>query len=142
MHALAIALGGESGTHLRTHPVKFPARLSSLSRNDTLCANLLADVPVVALAVKLGIGHNGSNAVAWNHFIEQRSQRKQALLLGELTAPLDMDFVYGSTFGGPGGTRQFRSAGRTTTLNHIVSTALVPRMERPAGRGLSRAFPQ
>src|SRR5436305_14029782 len=74
MHALAIALGGKSGAHLRTHPVKFPARLTSLSRNDTLCANLLADLPVVALAVKLGIGHIGSDAVACNHFIEQRSQ--------------------------------------------------------------------
>jgi hypothetical protein len=31
-------------------------------------------VPVVALAVELGIGHNASNGAAWNHFIEQRSQ--------------------------------------------------------------------
>src|SRR5947199_10577895 len=74
MHALAIALGGKSGAHLRTHPVKFPARLTSLSRNDTLCANLLADVPVVALAVKLGIGQNGYNAVACKNVIEERSQ--------------------------------------------------------------------
>src|SRR5438046_9753963 len=79
MHALAIALGGESYAHLRTHPVKFPARLASLSRNDTLCANLLADVPVVALAVKLGIGHNGCNAVACNHFIEQRSPGRSVI---------------------------------------------------------------
>src|SRR6267154_3664042 len=90
MHALAIALGGESGAHLRTHPVKFPARLTSLSRNDTLCANLLADVPVVALAVKLGIGHNGSNAVAWNHFIEQRSQGG-AVINRSLMSPLRQD---------------------------------------------------
>src|SRR5438876_5179469 len=90
MHALAIVLGGKSGAHLRTHPVKFPARLTSLSRNDTLCANLLADVPVVALAVKLGIGHNGSNAVAWNHFIEQRSQGG-AVINGSLMSPLRQD---------------------------------------------------
>src|SRR5207302_8923184 len=90
MHALAIALGGESGAHLRTHPVKFPARLTSLSLNDTLCANLLADVPVVALAVKLGIGHNGSAAVTCNHFIEQRSQRG-AVINGSLRSPLSKD---------------------------------------------------
>src|SRR6058998_3129538 len=90
MHALAITLGWESYAHLRTHPVKFPARLTSLSRNDTLCANLLADVPVVALAVKLGIGHNGSNAVAWNHFIEQRSQGG-AVINGSLMSLLRQD---------------------------------------------------
>ena len=54
--------------------MKLPARLASFSRNDALRANLLTDVPVVALAVELGIGHNGSNGVGWNHFIEQRSQ--------------------------------------------------------------------
>src|SRR5947207_14016249 len=90
MHALAIALGGKSGAHLRTHPVKFPARLTSLSRNDTLCANLLADVPVVALAVKLGIGHNGSDAVACNEFIEQRSQGG-AVITGRLMSALRQD---------------------------------------------------
>src|SRR6266481_6755269 len=90
MHALAIALGWESYAHLRTHPMKFPARLTSLSRNDTLCANLLADVPVVALAVKLGIGHNGSNGVAWNHFIEQRSQGG-AVIDGSLVSLLRQD---------------------------------------------------
>src|SRR6266481_5068557 len=72
--ALTIKLGGEGGPHLRTHSVKLPARLASFSRNDALRTNLLTDVPVVALAVELGIGHNGSNGVAWNHFIEQRSQ--------------------------------------------------------------------
>src|SRR5207247_7725672 len=82
--------GWESYAHLRTHPVKFPARLTSLSRNDTLCANLLADVPVVALAVKLGIGHNGSNAVACNHFIEQRSQGG-AVINGSLMSLLRQD---------------------------------------------------
>src|SRR6266581_9440064 len=90
MHALAITLGWESYAHLRTHPVKFPARLTSLSRNDTLCANLLADVPVVALAVKLRIGHNGSNAVAWNLFIEQRSQGG-AVINGSLMSLLRED---------------------------------------------------
>ena len=74
MHALPIALGGESRPHLRTHSMNLPAGFASFSGNNTLRPNLLADVPVVALAVKLGIGHNGSNAVAWNHFIEQRSQ--------------------------------------------------------------------
>src|SRR5439155_11925843 len=74
MHALAIALSGKRRAHLRTHSVNFPLRLTSFSRNDTLCANVFTDVSVVAFAVELGIGHNGSNAVACNHFIEQRSQ--------------------------------------------------------------------
>src|SRR5439155_14373624 len=74
MDALTIKLGGEGRPHLRTHSVKLPARLASFSRNDALRANLLTDVPVVALAVELGIGHNGSNGVGWKHFIEQRSQ--------------------------------------------------------------------
>src|SRR5512140_1969983 len=74
MDALTIKLGGEGRPHLRTHSVKLPAWLASFSRNDALRANLLTDVPVVALAVELGIGHNASNGVAWNHFIEQRSQ--------------------------------------------------------------------
>src|SRR5206468_5288805 len=74
MDALTIKLGGEGCPHLRTHSVMLPAQLASFSRNDALRANLLTDVPVVALAVELGIGHNGSNVVGWNHFIEQRSQ--------------------------------------------------------------------
>ena len=72
MYALPIALGRESRAHLRTHSVNLPARLASFSRNDTLRTNLLADVPVVAFAVELGIGQNGSNGAAWNDFIEQR----------------------------------------------------------------------
>src|SRR5882724_11650578 len=74
MHALPIALSRKRRAHLRTHSVNLPARLASFSWNDTLCPNLLADVPVVAFAVELGIGYNCSNGAACNHFIEQRSQ--------------------------------------------------------------------
>ena len=74
MYALPIAFGRESGAHLRAHSVNLPARLASFSRNDTLRANLFADVPVVAFTVELGIGHNGSNRAACSDFIEQRSQ--------------------------------------------------------------------
>src|SRR5438094_7605262 len=74
VNALPIALGGKSGAHLRTHSMQLPVGLASFSRDDALRANLLADVPMVAFAVELGIGHNGSDATACNHFIEQRAQ--------------------------------------------------------------------
>src|SRR5882724_2767449 len=61
MHALPVALGRKSRAHLRTHSVKLPTRLTPFRRNDTLCAELLGDVPVVAFTVELGIGQNGSN---------------------------------------------------------------------------------
>ncbi len=51
MDALPIARGGKSRAHLRTHSGNLPTRLTSFSRNDALCANLLADVQVVASAV-------------------------------------------------------------------------------------------
>ena len=72
--ALPIARGGKSRPHLRTHSMNLPARLASFSRNDALCAKLLADVPVVAFAVEFGIRQNGSDGAAWNNFIEQRPQ--------------------------------------------------------------------
>src|SRR4029077_7191889 len=56
MHAFSVALGWKSGTHLRTHATQFPARLAAFSRNDALCADLLADVPVIAFGIELGLG--------------------------------------------------------------------------------------
>src|SRR5438876_8665989 len=55
-----------------------------------LRANLLADVPMVAFAVELGIGHNGSDATACNHFIEQRAQGG-AVIDRSLVGPLRQD---------------------------------------------------
>ena len=55
MHALPIRLGGESRIHLCAHSMNLPARLASFSWNDTLRANLLADVLVVAFAVDSAI---------------------------------------------------------------------------------------
>ena len=87
VNALPIALSGKSGAHLRTHSVQLPVGLASFSRNDALRANLLADVPMVAFAVELGIGHNGSDATACNHFIEQRAQGG-AIIDRSLVGPL------------------------------------------------------
>src|SRR5260370_20903851 len=61
MHTLPIALGRESSAHLRTHSMNFPTCLAALSGNDALRAQLLADMPVVALAVEFGIGQHRPN---------------------------------------------------------------------------------
>lgn len=66
MDTLPIGRGRKSGAHLYPHSVNFPARLTSFSRNDTLGANLFADVLMVAFTVELGIGQNRSNGAAWN----------------------------------------------------------------------------
>src|SRR5947208_12357273 len=70
--------------------MQLPVGLASFSRNDALCANLLADVPMVAFAVELGISHNGSDATACNHFIEQRAQGG-AVIDRSLVGPLRQD---------------------------------------------------
>ena len=75
LDALSIKLCGKVAPHLCSHSSKFPARLASLSRDNALGTELLADVLMVALAIELRIGQHQSDPLrAICDLIKQRWQ--------------------------------------------------------------------
>src|SRR5258708_16023587 len=87
MHTLPIALGRESSAHLRTHSMNFPTCLAALSGNDALSAQLLADMPVVALAVEFGIGQHRPNRTGGSQLIKPRAPHGAVIYPSPLTPP-------------------------------------------------------
>src|SRR5438105_13578614 len=74
MHPLAIGFGWKSRPHLSSHSVELPLRPCAFSWNDTLCTALLADVPMIAFTIKLGIGQDRGDRQSGHYLIQQWPQ--------------------------------------------------------------------
>ena len=72
--ALAVALGRESISHLRSHAVDLPADMAAFRRKDAISAQLLANEGMVAFTVELGIGQNQGDG---GEFVGLRHQLRQ-----------------------------------------------------------------
>src|ERR1051326_2257905 len=58
LSALTVPSAWEASPHLRPHPSDLPVGLAALGREDPLRSNNSSDMPVVALAIDLGVGQD------------------------------------------------------------------------------------
>ena len=70
MNAAPVFCFRKRGTHLGADAVEFPTRLAAFGGNDTLCTEPLADMKMVTLTVKLGIGHHQIDPILLRRLIE------------------------------------------------------------------------
>ena len=61
-------------THLRSYPLNPPGCAAPLGRNDAVGLQHLADVPMIALTIELGIGQNQANGEALMGAVNQGAQ--------------------------------------------------------------------
>jgi hypothetical protein len=87
MNAPPVFRFGKGSAHLSADAVKFPTGSAPSSGNDALGTDVLADVKVVALAVKLRIGEHQMDWIKLRGLVQQRSQHR-AIIGWALMSPL------------------------------------------------------